>query len=143
MKTMVFGQDQRVADFVAAGIDGEESYGKFVAFGVEDKGELKGGIVYYGYNGVNIYASIRGVGNWLTRDFLWAIFHYPFEQAKVGRITAVIENNNKMSHNLAKRLGFTHEATLQKAGRSGDLHIYRMFRDDCKWLGVLHEYKNR
>ena len=45
-----------------------------------------------------------------------------------------IETSNEMSHNLAKKLGFTHEATLQRAGRSGDLHVYRMFREDCKWL---------
>ena len=68
---------------------------------------------------------------------------YPFEKAKVGRITVVVENNNEMSHNIVQRLGFTHEATLQKAGRFGDLHVYRMFREECKWLEVLHEYKNR
>ena len=134
---------QRVADFVSSGIEGEEKYDKYVAFGVEKDGELIGGIVYHSFNGANIFASIHGIGNWLSRDFLWAIFDYPFEQAKVGRITATIENNNEKSHNLVKRLGFTHEATLQKAGRSGDLHIYRMFREDCKWLEVLHEYKNR
>jgi RimJ/RimL family protein N-acetyltransferase len=138
---MVFGQDDRVAQFVGKGIG--EDYSKYVAYGIEKDGELVGGIVYHNFNGNSISASIHGKGNWLTRDFLWCIFHYPFEQARVGRITAAVEQNNDLSHNLVKRLGFTHEATLQKAGKSGDLHIYRMFREDCKWLEVLHEYRKR
>lgn len=144
MKKVVFGQDERVAKFVAQGIGPYESFSNFVAFGVEEDGELIGGVVFNNFNENSICGSIHGVGkNWLTREFLWYMFHYPFEKAKVGRITVVVENNNEMSHNIVQRLGFTHEATLQKAGRFGDLHVYRMFREECKWLEVLHEYKNR
>lgn len=139
MKKIVLGQDDRVGDFVGKGIGIEGQFHSFSSIGLEENGELVAGIVYSDFNGNNLSASIHGLNRtWMNREFLWVIFHYPFEQAKVKRITAVVEESNSLSHNLVKRLGFTHEATLQQAGRSGDLHIYRMFRDECKWLEVFH-----
>lgn len=129
--------DQKIAEFVAKGIGVSPNYSNHATIGIEEDGVLVAGVVYTDFNGQNITAAIHGVGKrWLTREFLWFMFYYPFEQAKAIRITATIETFNQMSHNLVRKLGFTHEATLQKAGRFGDLHVYRMFREDCKWLKV-------
>ena len=127
--------DPRVLEFISSGT-GERIHDRDkVAIGLEQDGEIVAGVSYYDFNGRSISASICGKGKtWLNREFLWFMFFYPFEQAGVERITATIESDNEKSHNLAKRLGFLHEATLQKAGKSGDLYVYRMFREDCKWL---------
>jgi len=131
--------DPRIADFVAKGCGCSPNHGNNASIGVEQDGELIAGVVYTDFNGKNITAAIHGIGaTWLNREFLWLMFYYPFEQAGAVRITATIETFNEKSHNLVRRLGFMHEATLQKAGRFGDLHVYRMFRDDCKWLKVSH-----
>lgn len=135
----IITNDPRIAYFVAYGIGCSPSKGYNASIGIEQDGELIAGVVYTDFNGKNITAAIHGVGTtWLNREFLWLMFWYPFEQAGVERITATIETFNEKSHNLVRRLGFTHEATLQKAGRFGDLHVYRMFREDCKWLKVSH-----
>lgn len=135
----IITNDPRIAEFVAKGIGGSPSYEHNATIGIEQDGELLAGVVYFDYNGKSITAAIHGVGRrWLNREFLWFMFYYPFEQLKVVRITAGIETFNEKSHNLVQKLGFTHEATLQKAGRFGDLHVYRMFREDCKWLKVLN-----
>ena len=135
MKRIVTNE-KRIEQFVSEGIGGNADYSG-TSIGLEKDGELVAGVVYTDFNGKSITASIHGKGvNWLNREFLWFIFFYPFKQLEVGRITVTIETFNKKSHNLAQKLGFTHEATLQKAGRFGDLHVYRMFREDCKWLKV-------
>lgn len=136
MRRLVTGPKEVIAEFVAEGIGCGVAKGNFSAIGVvDDDGVLMAGVVYTDYNGRNITAAIHGIGKkWMTKEFLHAMFDYPFIQAGAERITATIETFNKSSHNLATRLGFTHEATLQRAGRYGDLHVYRMFREDCKWL---------
>ena len=136
MKIIVTGQDQRVADFVSKGI-GCSSFSNFSTVGLESDGELIAGVVYAEFNGRSITCHIYGIGKtWLNREFLWFIFHYPFVQLNVCRITVIIESSNRVSINFVEKLGFIQEATLLKAGSSGDLHIYRMFREECKWLKV-------
>ncbi len=138
MKRIVTEPKEAIAKFVADGIGHVHGYQNYSAIGLEQDGKLVAGVVYTDFNGRNITAAIYGVGKkWLNREFLWFMFWYPFEQAGAERITATIEVFNKESHNLVQRLGFTHEATLQRAGRFGDLCVYRMFRDDCKWLKEL------
>jgi len=133
MRNIVTDDQDKIERFVAKGI-GYGAHTKFSAIGLEKDGELIAGVVFSDYNTSNITAAIHGVGNWLNKEFLWYMFYYPFYQAGVGRITVTIESNNAKSHRLATRLGFEFEATLQRAGRFGDLHVYRMFREDCKWL---------
>ena len=138
MKRIITEPKEAIAQFVARGIDGHSAdIGKYAAIGLEQDGKLIAGVVYYGLNGNCITASIHGIGNWPTREFLWYMFHYPFVEVGVKRITATVETCNEKSHNFVKHLGFTPEATLQLAGRHGDIHIYRMFPQDCKWLKEL------
>ena len=136
MKSIITGQDERVADFVAKGI-GCSGYSNYSTIGLEKDGKLIAGVVYNEFNGQNITASIYGIGKtWLNREFLWFMFEYPFNQLKVGRITVIIESSNAESIAFVEKLGFIQEATLLKAGKYGDLYIYRMFRGECKWLKV-------
>lgn len=134
MRRIVTEPQEKIAEFVAKQIGYEPHRTKYSAIGLEKDGELIAGVIYTDFNGNNLTAEICGIGNWLNREFLWYMFYYPFVQANASRLTATIETDNKKSHNMARRLGFTHEATLQRAGRFGDLHVYRMFREDCKWL---------
>lgn len=101
--------------------------------GWERDGRIVSGLVYTDFNGNNVTAGIATVQP-LTRQFLKAIFDYPFRQLGVKRMTACIESDNAASHRLVERLGFQKEAVLTDAGRRGDLHIYRLFRHECRWL---------
>jgi RimJ/RimL family protein N-acetyltransferase len=101
---------------------------------LDGAGNLVAGVLYEDWNGANIVCHIAGEGNWATRDFLFVIFDYPFNQLKVKRITAPNDANNATSINLVTRMGFELECTLAQATPDGDLHLFRMWRDDCKYI---------
>lgn len=129
---MIVVNDPRVGRYVAQRIGYGNEAG--ASIGWERNGEIVAGVVYTDYNGKQITAAIAADAP-LAREFVRVIFDYPFNQLKVERITATIEADNRKSHRLCKHFGFTHEAVLQRAGRRGDLHVYRLFREDCRWLG--------
>lgn len=109
--------------------------GRGTAIGkLNEAGELVAGVLYEDWNGANIVCHIAGEGNWATKEFLHIIFDYPFNQLGVKRITAPNASDNATSINLVKRMGFELECTLTQATPSGDLLLFRMFRDDCRFL---------
>lgn len=139
MKTIIVHQDSRVSRFVASRIGMNGAFGSCSTIGVEQDDELIAGAVYEQYNGRNVFMHVAGIGRtWMNREILWFSFYYPFEQLKANRITLVIDDSNKDSINLARHLGFTLETKLHDAGRSGDLLIYRMLKEECRFLRMKH-----
>lgn len=93
------------------------------------------GVAYAEFNGPNVVCHIAAVGRqWATREYLWTIFDYPFNQLKCSRITVCIGEGNKDSRRFVEHLGFTQEANLQGAHPTGDLVVYRMLRSECRFL---------
>lgn len=133
MSRIVAGQP--VVEWVARQTHDFGNFGCAVGIGMERDGELVAGVAYNEYNGVNINAHIALTVP-ITRDFLWAIFDYPFNKAKIERITALVGEGNQKSRNLVERFGFTEETRLEKAHPDGDLIVYRMRRHECKWLEI-------
>lgn len=130
---------QRISDFVAEKIGGGRKTDNFTAIGVESDDKLVAGVVYSDFNGNNIFAGIAGDGKrWLTPDFLFFMFYYPFGQLKVKRVSACVEQTNIVSQQFLVKLGFELEAVLKRAGKTGDLLVYRMFREDCRYLERRH-----
>ena len=97
-------------------------------------GVLVAGVLYEDWNGANVMCHIAGEGNWATRDYLGVIFDYPFNQLRVKRITVPISSVNLKSINLVTKMGFELESTLAQATPDGDLHLFRMWRDECKYI---------
>lgn len=104
------------------------------AIGWLKNGELVAGVIYEQFNGANVFCHIRGEGNWANRTFLRVIFDYPFNQLKVNRITACVGDSNLKSQALVEQMGFELECKLARAIPDGDLLVYRMFRENCKYL---------
>lgn len=129
----------RIAEFVADRVGGGRKTDNFTAIGLESNDNLVAGVIYSDFNGSNITAGIAGVGKqWLTPDFLWFMFFYPFKQLGVKRITACVEQGNSASQQFVTRLGFKLECVMERAGRTGDLLVYRMFPEDCRYLERRH-----
>lgn len=100
-----------------------------------DEWRMVAGVAYADWNGVNVVCHIASEGpHWLNREFLWTIFDYPFNQLKVKRITVTVGEGNKSSLRFVAHLGFTLEANLRDAHPTGDLLVWRMFREGCKWI---------
>lgn len=100
----------------------------------DNEGSITAGVIYEDFNGANVVCHIAGVGHWANKRYLWAIFDYPFVQMRVKRITVIIKDSNKKSIALVEKMGFTIEARLAQATPDGDLLIYRLFKDDCKYI---------
>lgn len=102
--------------------------------GLERNGILIAGVYYENWNHRTICASIVAEGK-LTPRFLYAIFHYPFEHLSVEKIYCqVIECNNE-SIRLLGKMGFTRETTLSDAHPDGDIFLYSLKRQDCRFTG--------
>ena len=124
-----------IGPWVSERTGGTWTPGRGTAIGkVAHDGTIQAGALYEDYNGANIVCHIAGDGNWATREFLRVIFDYPFRQLGVKRITAPIASTNVKSVNLVTRMGFTLECTLAQATPDGDLHLFRMWRDECKYI---------
>lgn len=92
---------------------------------------------YESCNGASILGHLAGDGSrWMTREFLWYCFYYPFVQLNVKKILGLVESTNTAAIRLDEHLGFTLEATLKDAAPNGDLLIYSMVKDQCRWLSL-------
>jgi len=134
---LVVGPD--VVHWVATRTNEFGSFGAATGIGWARNGELVAGVAYNEFNGVNINAHIASNGHhWLTRDFLWAIFNYPFRQLGVQRITGLVGEGNAAARRFDEHLGFTLETKLTGAHPTGDLLVYVMWKHDCRWLEKNH-----
>lgn len=129
-----------VVEWVAKRTHEFGNFGASQGIGWEKNGVPVVGVVYNEYNGVNCCTHIASEGtHWLTREYLWTIFHYPFRQLKVKRITAPVGEGNAASRRFVEHLGFELETTLEQAHPTGNLFVYRMFEKDCKWISADFE----
>lgn len=99
---------------------------------------LIAGVAYADFNGPNVVCHIASDGSkrWMSREYLATIFDYPFNQMKVKRITVCVGEGNGASRRFVEKLGFTRETTLSQAHPTGDLLVYRMFREECRWISA-------
>ena len=105
--------------------------------GLEENGELVAGVMYDWCNGASIYAHIAAKN--LTRHFIWFAFYYPFCQLNVNVMIGLISDGNDKSKELVSRLGFVLHTKIPHADPSGDLLVYLMEKERCKWLRKHHE----
>lgn len=132
---MLTSDFQKVAQFVADAVECPISDRGAAAIGWERDGDVVAGVMYDHWTGASVTASIAvAPGAVMTKDFLWAIFNYPFNQLKVGIIIAFISEANWKSRNLVERMGFGLETRVVGAYPDGDMLIYTMTAGNCRWL---------
>jgi|TARA_R100001530_G_scaffold3596_5_gene5285 RimJ/RimL family protein N-acetyltransferase len=129
-----------IAHFVS-GIIGERQHFPFEnysAIGLIKDDELVAGVIYNHATGSNIMAHIAAVEGkkWLTREFLFAMFDYPFNQLGVRRITGLVPKKNTVARRFDTHLGFKYEGNMRNALPDDDMIIYGMLREKCKWLDL-------
>jgi RimJ/RimL family protein N-acetyltransferase len=99
--------------------------------------EIIAACLYVENNGTNCFVHLAGKAGkrWLTRNFLYWCFHYPFVQVGLKRMTGWIEATNEDSIRFAEHIGMTREATLKGAGQNGvDVHLYVITRENCRYV---------
>jgi RimJ/RimL family protein N-acetyltransferase len=105
------------------------------AIGLEKKGQIVAGVVFDNFNGRSICIHVAAEGShWLTRSFIRAVFTYAFDVAKVNKLIGPVDSTNERAMRFDEHLGFVPEAVLTGAGRHGDLILYSMTRQQCRFL---------
>lgn len=138
MKRVVYGEDARVAQWVGD-LVGENYAAGSAAIGLEQDGELIAGVVFDLYTGPSISMHVAAVPGkrWMTKDFLWRCFAYPFLQLQCNRITGLVRADNLVAQKFDEHLGFKREGLLRKAAADGtDYVLYGMLREECRWLEI-------
>lgn len=105
--------------------------GGYTALGWAQDEALVAGLVFYSANEKNCFVNIALARGTFPIGLLKAGLRYVFSQLKLSRLTFTIEQDNIRSQNLVTRLGATLEATLQGAGNSGDLLIFKLRPETC------------
>lgn len=139
MKTVIYGQDQRICKWVGDRVDETDFGSGAVGIGLEENGELISGVVYNMFTGPSICMHVAAVPGkrWMTREYLWRAFAYPFIQLKCHRITGLVRVDNLEAQRFDEHLGFKKEGLLRRACTDGtDMILYGMLKDECRWLGV-------
>lgn len=105
--------------------------------GLERDGELIAGVLYEGYNGVNVWMHVAAAPGrrWLNREYLRYCFYYPFVELGCKRVSGYVEDSNEAAKRFDEHLGFTREAVLRGAAADGgDVILYVMRKEDCRYL---------
>ena len=105
------------------------------AIGWTRDNELTCGVFYEHHTGKSITATIAvAPGAVFPKDFLWAIFDYPFVQLGVWKMLAYVAEANYKSQALVEKMGFVKEAVISDYYPDGDLFIYSMTKQQCRFL---------
>lgn len=133
-KHILYDQHERVGRWVADGA-------RFVwrpdmrAIGLEKGGELIAGTVYEDFNGASIVMHQRNAGpGSLTRAFVFDCFAYPFIQLGCTTVIGYTISDNAAAMRMNAHLGFEVTAVLEDAHPAGDILIYTMRREACRFL---------
>ena len=138
MKKAIYGQDFFISKWVGLRID-EADFGPCKAIGLEEDGNLIAGVVYNLYNGPSICMHVAAVPGkrWMTKDYLYRCFAYPFEQLNCNRVTGLVKADNTEARRFDEHLGFVQEGIIRKGAEDGtDMILYGMLKEECRWLGV-------
>jgi len=106
--------------------------------------ELRAVVVYCGLAGKSCQIHIASEGShWMSKDLLWVAFDYPFNKLGLKVIIGTIAGNNKKSLKLSRHLGFQEIATIPDAHDEGDLVIFGMRPEFCKYLKLNASLKKQ
>lgn len=101
----------------------------------DEDGELLGGVIYQAFTGESIAMHVSGFrDNWVTRDLIWACFHYPFVKLGVKRIFGQVPESNVRALEFDLKIGFRFLTKIDGVFADGGVIVLVMERDDCKWL---------
>lgn len=144
-KHVITGKDHIFGPWVLEKMDGGQWFnGRGTTIGLfnDATDRISAAVLYEGANGASILLHCTGEGrDWLNREFLWYVFHYPFEELGVRKIISPVESTNEACIRFIKHIGFNLEATLKDASPKGNLLLFTLERENCKWLSLKGKYR--
>ena len=139
MKSVVYGQDARVIEWVSQRVDEDNFSSDSIGIGLEEDGELIAGVVFNMYTKAGICMHVAAVPGkrWMTKEYLWRVFAYPFLQLNCNRVTGLVREDNIVAQKFDEHIGFKREGLIRKGATDGaNFILYGMLKEECRWLGV-------
>lgn len=101
-----------------------------------DDGTLVAATLFDNCNNASIQMHVAATTpRWLLwKNYLRACFGYPFLQLECDVVIGLVAADNERARRADEWLGFKLACTIPKGHPSGDLLIYTMHREDCRWL---------
>lgn len=89
---------------------------------------------------MGVYSCDR---RWATKEFLRAVFEYPFVQLGFERVSTACSAERPEVIAFNEKLGFVPEGCHRKAWPlGGDSISFSMLKEECKWINNFKEGKN-
>jgi RimJ/RimL family protein N-acetyltransferase len=125
--------DHAAGFWTAKKVDGGYYEERSRSIGLKKDGEFVAGVIYENWHGKSITCHIAVTGR-MTPAYLFAIFDYPFNVCKVGKMIAPVSSANIASIRFVEKMGFQEEARIIDAMADGDMVIFTMPKERCKYL---------
>lgn len=138
MRTVIYNLPS-ICRYVSQNIPGKDKFPEdSPSIGLLEDGKLIAGVVFNMYTGNGIMLHVAATkNNWLNREFLRAVFSYPFKQLGCTRISGVVRVDNDKAQRFDEHLGFVKEGVIREGDDDGcDLILYGMLKRECRWLDV-------
>lgn len=106
-----------------------------VGFGVLEDSVIVGGVVLSECNGSNVFIHIAADSPaLLSKRLARAVFHFAFNVLNVKRVTSFVNDDLPQAERLNKLVGFQYEHTMVDFHENGGTKVYRMLRNECRWV---------
>lgn len=128
-----------IGDWVADRTGGKFTEG--IAIGYVANDIVMAACVFEQYNQRSIAMHIAG--DRFSKEFLQYVFWYAFDYLKVNRVIGNIDSTNAQSIKWAERIGAKLNCAIPECGRDGDMLIYSLTRQNCRYLRGNHESEKR
>ena len=125
--------DHAAGHWTAQKVDGGYFQERSRSIGLKKDGEFVAGVIYENWHGKSITCHIAVTGRMIPA-YLFAIFDYPFNVCKVGKIIVPVSSANITSIKFVEKMGFQEEARIKDAMADGDMVIFTMPKERCKYL---------
>ena len=138
MRYFVFNRPDIIAPWVWDRAGGTYNPNGDVSIGLAENGRLIAGVVYESYHpgaSVAMHVAAEPGKIWANYDNLKVWFEYPFKQLGVNKVIAPVRSTNEHACRFNEHLGFILEARVSEAIPDGDLWIYTMTKNQCRFLG--------
>lgn len=104
---------------------------------VDSEGNLVAGVVFEGYNGASMKGHIAvDPKARLSREFLWYMGHYAFDEIKVNKVIGLVDSSNIQALKVDKKMGFVEEHRIEGAAVGGDLVVLTLTKENYRYTGV-------
>lgn len=141
-KRILLGYEDDVGPWICSRTGGTYSPKLSHTIALIEDNKIIAGVLFDNYNGASIQMHVAAEpgARWMTRQYLWKCFDYPFRQLNCNLVVGLVAASNHDARRFDENLGFTLKATLEDAHPDGDLLIYGMTKHQCKWLNLGAKY---